>query len=424
MEPDTDAAREALDAQTSPSRLGQLARASDALARLVARNPSATPGLLSRLARRDDAELLALVCAHPATPDAVAYALATRFPDAFARGARGTDFLADPWGRPPRAVHVRARLRWPDAPHAWFERASLHARPRVRELAAQLTPAHTGVLLARLARDADPAVRAALVLREGLDDATMIALARDPDARVRSAAARQPAMPPGALDALSHDADAGVRHALVHNPHAPVEALERFAVAPSPFMVHALARHPRASERVSATLLAHADATERGAIALCARVLSRETWEQLLTDASERIRHTLAYRTDVSDEVLARLAADPSSLVRSGAARHPRTPPACVERLSRDASAFVRCNVAENPRATEAQLRALARDEDRAVRQSVAKWTSLPSLLASLARDDEARVRLAVFYNRHTPAETKRALDLDAGVLRLRAEPW
>lgn len=426
MERDADEAREAHDPRTSPSRLGQLARASDALARLVARNPSTTPKLLMRLARRDDEELLAAVCAHPATPAAVACALAKRLPEAFARGARGAAFLADPWERPPRADHIRARLRWADAPRVWYERAASHAKPRVRELAAQLTPALAGVLLARLAGDDDATVRAAVVLREGLDDATMIALARDPDARVRAAAARQPAMPRDALDALSFDDDASVRDALIGNPNAPVEALERYAEAlpAASYRARALARHPRASERVSATLLARADTSELGDLALCARVLSRETWERLVTDADARVRHALAYRSDVSDAVLARLAIDPSVLVRSAAARHPRTPPACVALLARDADGFVRSAAAENPHATDALRDALARDEDRAVRLSVAKRATLPSLLTSLARDADRSVRLAVFYNRDTPADVRRALEADEELRWLRSCPW
>lgn len=426
MEPETDEAREALDPRTSPSRLGQLARASVELARLVARNPSTTPKLLGRLARRDDAALLAAVCAHPATPADAAFALATRVPEAFARGARGAAFLEDPWARPPRANHIRARLRWPDAPHAWFERASSHAMPRVRELAAQLTPALAGALLQRLARDEAAAVRAAVVLREGLDDATMTELARDPDALVRAAAARQPAMPRDALVELSFDDVSSVRDALIGNPNAPVEALERFAeaVLPSSYRARELARHPRASERVSTTLFARAAPGERSDLALCARVLAPETWERLLTDADERVRHTLAYRGDVSEAALARLALDSSRLVRSSAARHARVPPACLARLARDVDTFVRASVAENPHATDAQLHALARDDESAVRRAVAQRTTIPSLLAVLARDADARVRLAAYYNPRTPADARRALEADQEIRWLRSSPW
>lgn len=81
--PDTD--REASDPRTSPARLGQLARLSDALALRVARNPAATPRLLARLARREDRALREAVCEHPATPEAVVYALAESVPEAFAR---------------------------------------------------------------------------------------------------------------------------------------------------------------------------------------------------------------------------------------------------------------------------------------------------------------------------------------------------
>src|SRR5262245_15630378 len=112
----TDEQREASDPRTSTSRLGQLARASEGLARLVAQNPSATPGMLRRFGRREDVELLCAVCEHPVTPEPVAYGLAERFPEAFAWSPRGRDFLADPACRAPRAHHLRARLAWHGAP--------------------------------------------------------------------------------------------------------------------------------------------------------------------------------------------------------------------------------------------------------------------------------------------------------------------
>lgn len=108
--------------------------------------------------------------------------------------------------------------------------------------------------------------------------------------------------------------------------NAPVEALERFAMAvESPWFGRVLARHPRASERVSTTLLAGADAAERGELALCARALSRESWERLITDASERVRHALASR-----------AARPSAPSCSGPRRRRAVRERCVRKRGRD----------------------------------------------------------------------------------------
>jgi hypothetical protein len=48
---------------------------------------------------------------------------------------------------------------------------------------------------------------------------------------------------------------------------------------------------------------------------------------------------------------------------------------------------------------------------------SVAKSARVPALLGWLAKDADDGVRLAVFYNRHTPPELKRTLDRDPRVL-------
>lgn len=453
MAPDIDEGREASDPRTSPSRLGQLARGSAGLALLVARNPSATRAMLARLARRDDPALLEAVCEHPAAPEAVVHGLAARFPEAFARGARGRAFLADPALRPPRANHLRARLGWPGAPLAWFERAAAHGLPGVRVAAAKLCPAPPAELVARLGRDphpcvretlalradlppawvgelacdGSPRVRAAVVSRQGLPVEVMIALARDPSIEVRLSAARQPAMPGDQLVAMAREEPELLFWGLVGNPGLPPEGLELLlgvsAVATS-FGASAVARHPQASERVTAALLSHPDPGYRHDLVLWARVLSPETWERLLIDPNSRVRHSLGFRRDVPVWVLARLAVDPDRMLRSAAARHERTPAELVERLARDPDDLVRAYVAENPRASEALMEALAADARRGVREAVAKWARSPSLLASLGRDPEAEVRLAVFFNQRTPEDVQQALGQDQKVRWLRQRGW
>lgn len=436
--------REARSPETSPSRLGQLARSSDALASLVARNPTATPAMLRRLARREHDALLCAVCEHPRTPEPVVYALAERFPEAFAQSARGRDFLADPSQPAPRANHLRARLSWSGAPPSWFDRASLHSMPRVRQTAVELRPALPEAFVARHVRDPDrrvrvalarrsdlpapwvvalahdeaPEVRAVVVAREGLPVETMIALARDPSEDVRAAAAKQPAMPSEVLMALSKESATLIHWRLSENPNAPVEALEHLADPPpeSVLLASQIARHPRASERVATSLLSHPEAEYRNYLIFTVQKISEALWERLLCDPSDKIRYAIGFRRDAPSWVLARLAVDARSLLRAAAARHESTPEELVAQLARDGDAHVRCCAAENPRASEALLRSLARDSHVAVRAAVAKWTRSSSLLARLGEDRDDGVRAAVFFNPHTPAKVRQLLEHDRGV--------
>ncbi len=75
--------REATDKTTTPERLAVLAEESDALARLVAKNPSAPVHLLRVLSRRDDEMTRKNVILNPFTPFDVLSDLENQFPALF-----------------------------------------------------------------------------------------------------------------------------------------------------------------------------------------------------------------------------------------------------------------------------------------------------------------------------------------------------
>jgi hypothetical protein len=84
-----DERRAAADVGTPARWLGVLAHRDVELARLVAKNPSVSSGLLARLARLTDEQVRARVIAHPSTPWRVVLALAERAPERFAATPRG-----------------------------------------------------------------------------------------------------------------------------------------------------------------------------------------------------------------------------------------------------------------------------------------------------------------------------------------------
>ena len=441
MQTDTDEGREASDPRTPPSRLGQLARRSNALALLVARNTSATPKLLLRLARRDDRAIREAVCEHPATPEAVVHALADALPEAFARGLWGREFLATGTHRAPRAHYLRKRLAWPGAPPAWAERASVHPLCSVRLAAAGHAVSLSESALARLAEDVDVRVRAALARRADVSARWAETLARDPDPLVRRTVASRKGLPRGLIVALAHDPDRGVVHAaamqpdlpldemprladegfawaLVANPSTPTRLLLRCANPPpdEAWRVERLASHPNADEAVLAGLLTHPSAERRRAAVSNARSLSLALWERVTRDPDEWVRWSLGYRKDAPVEVLVRFAASPCAHLRASAASNARTPAELVARLARAPAARVRSAAAVHPEVTADTLHALARDPERSVRESVAKHAKVASVLVTLGGDAETSVRVAVRYNPATPPDLRRALENDPSV--------
>ena len=77
------ARREAADETTSPERLTALAEESDALARIVAKNPSAPISLLRDLSRSEDEATRKSVITNPRAPYDVLSYLESQFPESF-----------------------------------------------------------------------------------------------------------------------------------------------------------------------------------------------------------------------------------------------------------------------------------------------------------------------------------------------------
>lgn len=441
---DSDEAREASDPSTSPSRLGQLAHASNELALLVARNASATPRLLARLARRDDRAIREAVCEHPMAPEAVVHALADTLPEAFARGAWGRDFLATGTHRAPRAHHLRKRLQWSGAPPEWAARASVHPLRSVRLAAAGHAAKLSEEAFARLAsddcvpvrealakredtperwvealsRDAAVSVRVVVASRKKLARAVITALAHDPEYQVRYTAASQPDLPLDAMLRLADEEGPGLGWAFARNPSAPLRVLMRYASPPpnEPRLAEYLASHPNANEAVIESLLSHPSPEYRRVVVSRARSLTLALWRRVAVDPDEWVRWSLGYRKDAPDEMLAVFAASACAHLRAFAAANARTPAELVKRLARDPDARVRSGVVQHPETTEDMLHKLATDPDRSVRESVAKRARVASVLVRLGRDPETSVRVAVRYNPATPSALKEALTNDPSV--------
>ena len=450
---------QAVDPATPPARLGQLAAAASELARLVAGNPSTTPGMLVRLARHADREVREAVCVHPATPPRIVFRLALEMPEVFAHAALARTFFREGRGGAPRTGVVVRLLAREHLPLAWIEALLAHPHPRAR-VALASRPALARHALARLAEDPSPHVRCVVAGRGELDGRQIDALTRDPDARVRAriaahagltaahvaalaadpdefvraAAAARPDLPPALAEALFGDPSLWVRSALARNPVCPESLVLAFAgaanvwlddavlanpsappaalilvgprIAARPWYVwtsRMLVQHPRATAEVVAAALRGATEDARRQMIFDAPRLELAMMLELADDPSPRVAFSLGYRKDAPVEVLARLFARPEDLPRGVAACNAAAPAWLLERAAVDAKPWVRSCVAENPSAPVALVERLSRDAVASVRLAVAKHTRDPELLARMADDADVQVLNAVSYNPATP---------------------
>ncbi len=141
---------------------------------------------------------------------------------------------------------------------------------------------------------------------------------------------------------------------------------------------------------------------------------TRETLRFLLAqDEDPRVRlavvQALREEPRLSDEIAALFAGDESAEIRVGLAQCPGTPARVRLLLARDEGPLVRCALVEalergDPEAAEIE-RLLAGDPDVRVREAVAHEAAPPDVLARLAGDPAAEVRLVVAGNAWTPPD-------------------
>lgn len=397
---------------TPADLLADLAGDGEGAVRLqVARNPSTPPGALARLAADGRYAVREAVAAHPLTPPEVVVAL-----------------LQDPNER----VALVARLRALSATDGSLGRA-LATRRRNVKLAVAAHALLPGPLLASLARDRSPQVRARAGLHPGLPDAERrllqedadltvrrVARAADPgappqvllslprhDARIRQGLSRNGATPASVLEQLSDDPLEEVRLSVVLNPASPAGALQRRL--PEPPLRPSIRQHPlygRVQPELHRIELGEAEdpaaspdhlaaLSESDAPGVRRRVaLHPQTPDHVLLtlarDPLEEVRRSLTGRGDLAADVQAVLALDGVPTVREGLLRRPDLPPQ------------VMLTLAQRPDETETSLGALIRHPQ--VTQEV---------LSVLARHPRAEVRGAVAQHERTPVPVQVRLASD-----------
>lgn len=396
----------------------------------VARNPSAPPEALEWLAADHRFGIREAVAAHALCPPHV------------------LDQLA---GDPNDRVSFVARLRRRPPTDAAVA-AALATRRRHVKLALGTVQEVSEAVVAQLARDRNPQVRAQVALHPKLPSGTRRALTQDPvgsvravaraaddstppdqlaflprfDARVRQALSRNRQAPAPVLDDLSEDPLLDVRLNVVLNPASPGSALQR-RLGEQPLRPD-LRRHPRYEQDLR-DRLQHMEYEEAGA-----QDAAPEALHLLSQSDSPKVRRRVAGRPQTGEDTLLGLAADPDAQIRLVLTRRDALPAGVQLALAADSSAEIRealvqrddltvpamlhlveragedeailVALAQHQNVTPAVLTALARHPVAGARQAAAKHRETPTtLLMALADDLQGHVRRALLKNEHCPPE-------------------
>lgn len=196
-----------------------------------------------------------------------------------------------------RDLHVLACNR--HMPADVVARLARDASPEVRADVAHrsdLDPA----LLAELGRDPDPQVRAQIANHVDLDPVLLGDLARDPNPRVRERVAGNPGLDPALLDELARDPDEDVRARARLRPRATNEFHRRsISGAAGRRTADEIGRLERGAEGMDTDWLAACAASAhplmRRIAAIHSDVLPPDLVDRLVHDLDQDVRHLLAY---------------------------------------------------------------------------------------------------------------------------------
>lgn len=161
--------QEASNPDTTPERLEALSQESAALARLVAKNPSAPQRLLREFATSSDEMLCFSVAQNPSTPKLTLFKLGERFPRALIQNPVLSLFLLEDAGL----------LQWPDK--------TLLALLSLRELSAGFLEMMSGAR--------SMLVRRRVALHENIERETLYRLLRDESEEVHQSALKSAELP-------------------------------------------------------------------------------------------------------------------------------------------------------------------------------------------------------------------------------------
>jgi predicted DNA-binding WGR domain protein/3-methyladenine DNA glycosylase AlkC len=419
----------AKDPEADPAALEALAGSSEAIDRLLARNPKASASLLEKLSHSSDKTTRNHVVMHPNAPKDVLVKLAHQFPaDFFKNPAFEWLLIEDPDLMQRIGGNVLGTLlKRPDCPQSFLNWAVKHGTEKER-LAVAMNPEASEETLRELVSQGGDVAEAAMAhekLAASSSSEDPVAVLEE---EVRKAfggycphgtedwrrnligPAQWKALSPGAkLEVTSISNPAGyfqrevavcreqawignvaIDVEIVRRPlfsldkctpasdlNSPAELLEQLASDPDLKVRREVAKNPRASVKALTILTADEIEQTRQAIAghpLCSRPLL----DQLAADPASGVRSAVAMHPLCSGTLLQKLAADPEPAVRAAVAGNYACPQELFPQLVTDMDVSVRRAMASNPACPVALLEVLAKKKGFGIADALADNMACP----------------------------------------------
>lgn len=353
--------QQAADENTIPEILKTLAQTNIKLARLVAKNPNATPDLLKDLASSEDYLTRAGVTRNPNTPKNILLTLAYEFPQEFLGNSVIDLFLIEQpnfYTEIPFWTLVNL-LKQKNLPQWILLGAASHDNSVILRAVAK-HPQTSQITLEKLAIKSkdDDTLGLCIVKRQNLSEKVLETLVEYATTSVRRYLASQIKTPPNILQKIAEYPEL--------NWNEEIEIQTR------------IAKHPHTPTHVLEKLIHKGHTKVKKAIALRSN-LSKQLIVQLAMDYRVHGMRFLAYNRYISSNLLAELIQNPHLRVRQMVVRHPNAPinvlTAAVEFPQ------LRLFVAENPHTPVEILSELTKDSRGDVLKAVAQNPNTPAFV-------------------------------------------
>lgn len=408
--------------ESSASDLEHLDGLSDAVDRLLAKHPNASPALLERISHSSDKVVRQSVTLNASAAKETLIRLAPQFPAEFFRNPAVDWLLLEDPSLPFRLGPgvLKNALKQPDCPQALMTWAAAKGSEQ-EKLALAMNASAPADIVAQLSLMPDPVGQAARSHAKGplpkadeVEDGPSVV-----QAEVRAALSE---LTPDEAKSYWNRGIVGPTKWAALNLRARLEVL---GLGDWEYRDDWLTRHPdelpaMADEELSTWLKAKRKAASPE-FAMARNILAGPADLEKLTATKDVELLTLVARhPTLPPSILMIFAADKRTAMREAVAANPSTPAAALQQLAADKQASVRAEVAGNPAAAPALVASLERDKAPEVRRAM-KIASMPDVRAArsvltsaeqllqLAGAKKAEVRLSVARNPATPEAARSA---------------
>ncbi len=421
--------QQAADENTLVEHLEVIVKQSTELARLVARNPSASPELLQELASNNDKAIRQGVTTNPNTPTNVLILLAKEFPQEFLANPVFSLLLLE---NPNLAVEISyltllKLLEEDEVPKLFLSSAAGHSNSEVVYAVAKHPKTSQSVLeQIALKTRYDARLGQCIAQRQDVSERVLELLAEHGAFAVRLYLAKQAKIPSGILVKLTEISEPNenfqleIHKAVAKNPNTPIWVIEKLLAQGGIKLKQIIAGRSHLPKHIIVDL-----ARDFRVHSMRLLPRNRNIPASLLKELAEhpnlRVRQMVVAHPNTPTNLLLEALAVPE--LRQFIAENPNTPGTILQKLAADTSISIQTAVAENPNTPEIVLEQLAHNRLHdllLVRHPNINIALRRKLLERLAADERLSVRIYVAKNPLTPINILTQWGKDSQEVR----PW